>query len=815
MNRTAHLPESPGKAPVRFVARRCAARCAAGCVRPRRTAPRYNGALSQGAWLLFLSLCLAIHADGLPAGKALTVSLQAGDWPRYRGPNHDGITEEKVHLPAPELWRASVGVANSTVAVSEGRVYATGNRGGLNVLSCFNADSKGDAEPLWTFSYPSEARYMGGPHPTPTVHENHVYMFDENGCLHVVDKETGTLLWQASADWGKPYYGFAGSPLVEGNLVIVTAGNQGVAFNRKPPHNIVWPSSYTKGMSAHSSPLPMVQNGERLVVISGAGGVKGIKPATGEIVWTLPFHFYLEPDPIVHDGKIWASSSHGAGSKLAALGTGTLKPIYENKISCWLNCAVLWQDHLYFISNADFKQTMGLRCQSFATGETRWVEPSIGCQSGLLIAGGQLVILESKATVSSKDNNPHDLILAELSPAGYRELARQKDILPRGSVMCSPVVSQGRLYVRDRAGTLICYDVSGPDASPGVQSNPSVRVVAPQGVIELARSAQTVRENAAGVDVIVERVGGSSGPASVRLTTTSDGTATPGADFEAITNRLVSFADGERLQKVAIAIRNDAMYESDEWFGVHLDDASGATLGWRMAGAVTILDDEHPEPLVRLKMDENGGVTAADTGTLQNPGTLVNGPAWAPADGRIGGALLLDGRNGHVNLGKRADLGFVANLHDFTISLWFKTTGRNGKGSLVSKLAGNSDRGSVQYHLFVDKNNHLNGQCGHYYNRTTIAGREVNDSAWHLATLVNDATNKISTLYLDDGTLWSSAARNRAEPDNGLEILIGALRNGDAAILQDAFAGMVDDVRFYTEPLSRNEIADIYSQNRR
>jgi hypothetical protein len=125
-----------------------------------------------------------------------------------------------------------------------------------------------------------------------------------------------------------------------------------------------------------------------------------------------------------HDGKVWASSSHGAGSRLAALGAGTLTPIYENKVCCWLNCAVLWKEHLYFLSNADGGQTMGLRCVEFATGATKWVEKSIGGQSGLLMADGQLVILESGATVSGRDSNPHDLIVAEVSPpAGERSRA--------------------------------------------------------------------------------------------------------------------------------------------------------------------------------------------------------------------------------------------------------------------------------------------------------------------------------------------------------------------------------------------------------
>ncbi|MHC4417884.1 MAG: hypothetical protein ACYSU6_04775 [Planctomycetota bacterium] len=51
------------------------------------------------------------------------------DWPNFRGPNHNGISNEPLVLgrePNVEhLWGKNIGVGCSSVAVVDGRVYTT------------------------------------------------------------------------------------------------------------------------------------------------------------------------------------------------------------------------------------------------------------------------------------------------------------------------------------------------------------------------------------------------------------------------------------------------------------------------------------------------------------------------------------------------------------------------------------------------------------------------------------------------------------------------------------------------------------------
>jgi outer membrane protein assembly factor BamB len=69
------------------------------------------------------------------------------------------------------------------------------------------------------------------------------------------------------------------------------------------------------------------------------------------------------------------------------------------------------------------------------TGTVKWEQPGFGA-GNVLLAGNTLVALSDDGHV----------VLAEASPAGYKELARTKAV--RGKCWSTPALSNGRLYVR-------------------------------------------------------------------------------------------------------------------------------------------------------------------------------------------------------------------------------------------------------------------------------------------------------------------------------------------------------------------------------
>ena len=72
----------------------------------------------------------------------------AGDWPHWRGPNYNGISDETGFLTTwpkegPKvLWKASLGIGFSAISVADGRAYAMGNVGKkTDVVYCFDAET--------------------------------------------------------------------------------------------------------------------------------------------------------------------------------------------------------------------------------------------------------------------------------------------------------------------------------------------------------------------------------------------------------------------------------------------------------------------------------------------------------------------------------------------------------------------------------------------------------------------------------------------------------------------------------------------------
>lgn len=180
-----------------------------------------------------------------------------------------------------------------------------------------------------------------------------------------------------------------------------------------------------------------------------------------------------------------------------------------------------------------------------------------------------------------------------------------------------PYLSAQTRYARELAPGLSSIIVS--EFSPCVHIE-SEAAPAP-GTLQFAAAGYSIAENGGSVDVVVTRAGGTSGAASVQLTT-ADGSAHAGSDYGALA-ATVSFADGDDAAKhVTIAITDDDSVEGDEQFTIALSAPSGATLGAPATTTVTITDDDtaSPPPVPQP------GVTAIKTAALsvaEDAGTAV------------------------------------------------------------------------------------------------------------------------------------------------------------------------------------------------
>ena len=150
--------------------------------------------------------------------------------------------------------------------------------------------------------------------------------------------------------------------------------------------------------------------------------------------------------PVFFDNKVFYTSAYGTGGALLGLraegGEVKAQEIYfTREMQNHHGGVVLVNGYLYGYNNSI------LTCLEFATGKMAWRHRAVG-KGALSYADGHLYIL----------GEDHVVGLVEATPAGYREKGRFEIRDLGAPAWAHPVVSGGRLYVRNQ-GTLSSYDV--------------------------------------------------------------------------------------------------------------------------------------------------------------------------------------------------------------------------------------------------------------------------------------------------------------------------------------------------------------------
>jgi hypothetical protein len=125
---------------------------------------------------------------------------------------------------------------------------------------------------------------------------------------------------------------------------------------------------------------------------------------------------------------------------------------------------------------------------------------------------------------------------------------------------------------------------AGPSGAAAAAQAPS------PGRFSLATERLTVRESQGVAAVVIERLGGGAGPATV-VWWTSDGSAVADEDYIDLGARVERFEDGETSRTVHIPLVVDAIPGEDKTFYVHIEEESGAALGPISRTSVLIIDD--------------------------------------------------------------------------------------------------------------------------------------------------------------------------------------------------------------------------------
>jgi outer membrane protein assembly factor BamB len=395
------------------------------------------------------SAATAAAADSAAVVAAETVEPAATArpvpaWPGFRGADRNGIVPA-VRLatnwsarPPVELWRRPVGPGWSSFAVAGDHFYTQEQRGEDEMVSCYRL---GDGEPVW--QHADRARFWesnagAGPRATPALADGQVYTLGATGILNALDAATGAVLWSRNtlADTGAeiPGWGISGSPLVQGDMVLVAVSGRLASYDRKTGA-LRW-SDQGAGAS-YSSPHLASFGGVPQVLLQRGREAVAVAPADGAVLWRYewPSVSIVQPATLP-DGDLLLSDNDAGLRRLAVRaedGAYTLSERWTTiGLKPYFSDFVVHQGHAYGFDGSY------LAAVDLASGQRVW--------KGGRYGNGQLVLLAEQSVLLVLSEKG-ELALVDARPDGFRELARAPAIT--GKTWNHPVLIGDVLLVRN------------------------------------------------------------------------------------------------------------------------------------------------------------------------------------------------------------------------------------------------------------------------------------------------------------------------------------------------------------------------------
>jgi len=379
---------------------------------------------------------------------APAVAKAVADWPGFRGPNRDsiipGVRIETNWSASPpvELWRRLVGPGWSSFAVHGDLLYTQEQRGDDEVVACYEVAT---GEPVWRHRDATrfwEANAGPGPRGTPTLSKDCVYTLGATGILNALDAANGAVVWwrdvAVDADTKVPYWGFASSPLVVDDAVIVAAAGRLVAYDLATgiPR---WLGPAHRG--SYSSPHLLTIDGVAQVLLLNGAGATSVAPANGTVLWEheWPGAGMLQPASAA-DGNILITTSDesgGVGTRRLAVARGpdgwTVEERWTSRgLKPYFNDFVVHKGHAFGFDGSI------LACIDLEDGKRQWKGGRYGNGQLVLLPGQDLLLVLSEEG---------ELALVRATPDRFTELARFPAI--EGKTWNHPVLVGDILLVRN------------------------------------------------------------------------------------------------------------------------------------------------------------------------------------------------------------------------------------------------------------------------------------------------------------------------------------------------------------------------------
>jgi outer membrane protein assembly factor BamB len=395
---------------------------------------------------------------------AASLLAVAADWPRFRGPNGQGVSPDA----APTRWSETENLAWkvpmpadgwSSPVVADGRVYLTGTTDAGRVCHVLAFDA-GTGKLLWDRAVfeqtPTRKETKNSfATPTPAVAGDAVLAVFGQGGIACVAAADGAVRWTHTGVAHYSQHGLGASPVVYKNLVIMPYDGSSPGPDKKVGWQTPWEESFVlaldaatgkeawrakrgKSRIAHATPVVVTLGGTDVLVSNAGDVLQGFDPATGRRLWSVPSEGEGLVPSVVVSGRTLFATPGWPKPALRAWRWASDDPTQAP--------ALLWQrpkdvpmmptpvfaaGRLFAVSEKG-----SAACLDPETGKPVWEEKLTGAFSASPIAAGGKVYALSEGG----ETTVWDATAGEFAPVARNRLS--------GVFQATPAAAGGRLYLR-------------------------------------------------------------------------------------------------------------------------------------------------------------------------------------------------------------------------------------------------------------------------------------------------------------------------------------------------------------------------------
>lgn len=395
----------------------------------------------------------------LRVGMALMFSTLGGvaigkDWPQFLGPTRNGVSSEAPPTSWPtegprSVWETPVGEGFSSPVVAQGSVHLFHRLASHEVVSGWDLKS---GKLLWERMFPTEySDDMGsgdGPKSTPAIADGRLFCLSPGGILRAVSQKDGRPLWEVDFtkkfDASRGFFGFATSPLVISNRVVVQVGGPQagtVAFEVRDG-SVLWKAGSEE--AGYGSPTLWSREGRMLALAFNRAGAVAFSVEDGREEFRFPWRSRMHASvnaasPLVFPDGLFLTASYGTGAAWVRPegAGGRILWSGDDILSAHFATPVEVNGFLYGF-HGRHESSPAFRCVERATGKVRWNQENVGSGSVLRLGSQLLILLESG-----------EMRVLDAAPERLNELARFQACGTGARIL--PAVADGFLVVRDRS----------------------------------------------------------------------------------------------------------------------------------------------------------------------------------------------------------------------------------------------------------------------------------------------------------------------------------------------------------------------------